>query len=141
MNSKNSLLRAPIILVATSMCVTLTQAQVVIAKWTFETSPPADLFDSATIGSIAADEGTGTALGSHASAATDWTTPSGNGSANSLSSNTWAVGDYCQFSLETTGYSSQGGLSPYQQQQRSCHPASPSSMPHSESPSLDTARN
>ena len=76
----------------------------IITQWTFETSPPGDLADSATIGGIAADSGTGTASGVHASAATDWTTPAGNGSANSLSSNNWSVGDYYQFSMATTGF-------------------------------------
>lgn len=74
-----------------------------LAKWTFETSPPADL-TAATIGGILADVGTGTASGVHASAATAWTTPVGNGSANSLSGNNWAVGDYFQFSISTLGY-------------------------------------
>jgi len=44
----------------------------------------------------------------HASAATDWTTPSGNGSTDSFSSNTWGVGDYYQFqsgSIGATGLS------------------------------------
>jgi hypothetical protein len=75
-----------------------------LAKWTFETSPPADLANSAIISGILADVGTGTASGVHASAATDWSTPVGNGSANSLSANEWAVGDYFQFSLSTLGY-------------------------------------
>jgi hypothetical protein len=79
-----------------------------IAQWTFEINTPADLPDSATIGGIAADFGVGTASGVHASAATDWTTPAGNGSANSLSANTWAVGDYFQFTLSTVGYSGIG---------------------------------
>lgn len=76
-----------------------------LAQWTFELNPPADLTDSASILGIAADVGTGTASALHASAATDWTTPAGNGSANSLSANTWAVGDYFQFSLSSVGYS------------------------------------
>ncbi len=75
-----------------------------IAKWTFETSPPADVTDSATIGGISADTGTGTASGVHASALADWSTPAGNGSANSLSANNWAVGDYYQFSFSTLGF-------------------------------------
>jgi len=48
------------------------------------------------------------ASGAHASAATDWTTPAGNGSDNSLSANTWAIGDYYQFTLSTVGYSGIG---------------------------------
>ena len=87
---------------------TLTSASAQIAVWTFETAPPADLLNSATIGGIAADFGLGTASGVHASAATDWTTPTGNGSANSLSANEWAVGDYFQFSVSTVGFQNIG---------------------------------
>ena len=74
-----------------------------VAFWTFETNPPADLSNSATIGGVAADTVkagvVATASGVHASANTDWTTPAGNGSANSLSANEWAAGDYFQFSM------------------------------------------
>lgn len=78
---------------------------VTVVQWDFEgsTTPP-DLTDSATSPSVAASLGTGTALGVHAGAATDWSTPAGNGSANSFSSNTWAVGDYYQFSFSTSGF-------------------------------------
>jgi hypothetical protein len=75
----------------------------IIAQWTFE-NPPTDLTDSVSIGGIIADVGTGVASGVHAGAATDWTTPSGNGSANSLSSNTWAVGDFYQFEVNTVNF-------------------------------------
>ena len=75
-----------------------------LAQWTFETSPPADITDNTTISGIAADTGTGTASGIHASSLTDWSTPTGNGSANSISANNWAIGDYYQFSTVTTGY-------------------------------------
>jgi hypothetical protein len=75
-----------------------------IAAWTFELNTPADATDSTTIGPILADTGVGTASGLHAGAATDWTTPSGNGSANSLAANTWAVGDYYQFQISTIGF-------------------------------------
>lgn len=77
-----------------------------LAKWTFEANTPADLNNSTTISSLLADEGTGTASGVHANAATDWTTPVGNGSANSLSANEWTVGDYFQFSVSTLGFDS-----------------------------------
>jgi Secretion system C-terminal sorting domain len=40
----------------------------------------------------------------HAGSATVYSTPGGNGSAKSLSCNTWAVGDYYQFRVATTGY-------------------------------------
>ena len=83
----------------------LSSAQTPIAQWTFEINTPADATDSPTISGIAADFGTGTASGVHAGALTDWSTPSGNGSANSLSVNTWAVGDYFQFRTSTVGFS------------------------------------
>ena len=75
-----------------------------IVQWTFEINTPANLPDSATIGPIAADVGSGEASGLHASATTDWTTPSGNGSSNSLSSNEWAVGDFYQFQLSSANF-------------------------------------
>src|SRR5688500_13417747 len=81
-----------------------TASAATLAQWTFELSPPADLANSTSISGIAADVGSGTALGLHASTNTDWSTPSGNGSTNSLSANTWEVGDYFQFTLSTSGY-------------------------------------
>ncbi len=42
--------------------------------------------------------------GVHASASTTWSSPTGNGSTNSFSSNNWAIGDYYQVSFATTGY-------------------------------------
>jgi hypothetical protein len=78
------------------------QADLIMGSWTFETSPPANVTGS-TIGGIVADVGTGTASGFHASAATVWSTPTGNGSIESLSSNTWAIGDYYQFETSTIG--------------------------------------
>ena len=91
------------VLVATSVAGSLF-GQVTLAKWTFEVNTPPDLANSTTITGIAADIGTGTASGIHASAATDWTTPVGNASSNSLSVNTWNSGDYFQFTTSTTGY-------------------------------------
>src|SRR5687767_12815178 len=62
----------------------------IVAQWTFEDpTTPADLSNATDITGINATTGTGTASGHHANAATDWSTPAGNGSANSLSSNTW----------------------------------------------------
>ncbi|HEY8899207.1 MAG TPA: hypothetical protein VIM61_02175 [Chthoniobacterales bacterium] len=77
----------------------------IISQWNFDPNPPADLTDSATITGIAASIGTGTASGVHASALTDWTTPAGNGTSDSLSATNWGVGDYFQFTLSTTGFS------------------------------------
>lgn len=90
---------------AVSALIVLPAQAVTIVQWDFEgsTTPP-DLANSTVSPSVSASLGTGTAIGVHADAATDWTTPAGNGSANSLSSNTWAVGDYYQFNFSTVGY-------------------------------------
>lgn len=71
----------------------------VLANWTFEVSIPT------TAGPHAAEGGVvgGSATGFHAGATT-YSNPSGNGSAESFSSNGWATGDYYQFSADTTGY-------------------------------------
>jgi hypothetical protein len=69
-----------------------------IASWTFETSQPA------TSGPFAAEIGSGSALGHHASGSAVYSSPAGNGSAHSFSSNTWSVGDYYQFSVSTLGF-------------------------------------
>ena len=89
---------------ATLLCaaqVTLlssSHAATVITQWTFETSIPA------TGGPHAAEVGTGSATGVHASGATVFSNPVGNGSLESFSANTWAVNDYFQFSMATTGF-------------------------------------
>ncbi len=76
----------------------------VLAQWTFETNTPADLNNSAAGPSVTAEVGTGTLQGVHANAGSDWTTPAGNGSANSYSVNTWELGDYTQFSTSALGF-------------------------------------
>lgn len=82
----------------------IASAQTTISQWTFETSPPADLTDSAIIFGIYPDIGNnGVLSGVHAGSATDWSTPAGNGSANSLSANNWAPGDYYQFQFGGSG--------------------------------------
>jgi PEP-CTERM motif len=53
-------------------------------------------------GGTPANIGTATAKGVHA-AATTMTTPVGNGSTQSYSTNVWSVGDYYQFQTSTTG--------------------------------------
>jgi MYXO-CTERM domain-containing protein len=54
----------------------------------------------------AGDVTAGTSLSAfHALAATTWSTPAGNGSQYSFSSNNWSVGDYYQISVSTTGFS------------------------------------
>ena len=73
-----------------------------ISQWTFETNPPADI-SSPTGPSVTADVGNGTATGAHTTGASNWTTPTGNGSANSLSVDNWNVNDYFSFTLSTVG--------------------------------------
>ena len=76
-----------------------------LSSWTLETNTPADVTNSATGPAVASEAGIfpGTLTGVHVSANSDWTTPSGNGSANSYSANEWAVNDYFQFSSSSSG--------------------------------------
>jgi hypothetical protein len=67
----------------------------ILANWTFETSQPT------TAGPISPEVGSGTAS---SSGVLNLNSPSGNGSAHSYSGNTWAVGDYFQFSVATIGF-------------------------------------
>jgi hypothetical protein len=86
------------------------QAPPVLAKWTFEgvTTTNTGTTPTFSVGSAQADLGvkaaTSNFTGLHASAATVWSNPAGNGSLKAVSSNTWGVNDYYQFSLSTTGY-------------------------------------
>jgi hypothetical protein len=76
----------------------------IVAQWTFEApTTPTPATDNTDIANINPASGTGIASGHHASAMTDWSTPSGNGSTFSLSSNNWAIGDYYQFQTSTLG--------------------------------------
>jgi predicted extracellular nuclease len=80
-------------------------ATTIIAQWTFE-SPNTPAAASAAIypNAIAPAVGSGNAGGVHTSASTAWSTPVGNGSAYSFSSNNWSVGNYYQFSTNTAGF-------------------------------------
>lgn len=81
-------------------------AATIISQWTFETDTPADQGNSSTSQIVGANNGNANdkAFGVHASGSTDWTTPAGSGSANSFSANTWAVGDYWQFEVDTRDF-------------------------------------
>lgn len=85
----------------------LAQADI-IASWSMPTAIPASTTGT-SFNYGAADAGaltTGSMLsGSHALAATTWSSPSGNGSTYSLSSNNWSVGDYYQIAVSTANYS------------------------------------
>jgi hypothetical protein len=81
------------------------QAATILSSWTFETNTPPD--STGAVGpSVASEAGAfpGTLQGTHASATSAWTTPAGNGTANSYSANGWAVGDYTQIVTSTLGY-------------------------------------
>jgi hypothetical protein len=83
---------------------TLSARADVIADWTFETSAPV------TAGPFAPESGTGALLSSDAASGKHvgtaaYSSPAGNGSAKSFSSNTWAVGDYYEFDVNTAGFS------------------------------------
>ncbi|HWB54022.1 MAG TPA: hypothetical protein VG722_07510 [Tepidisphaeraceae bacterium] len=81
--------------VAALLCASVSYGDT-IADWTFETSLPT------TAGPFAAEIGSGSASGHHAGTST-YSSPAGNGSSHSFSSNVWAVGDYYEFSVSTTG--------------------------------------
>ena len=82
-----------------------------LSSWGFEgaTTTNAGQVPSFSAGSGVADSGiltSGSAFTAfHTSASTVWSNPAGNGSAKSVSSNNWGIGDYYQFSFSTVGYS------------------------------------
>jgi hypothetical protein len=67
-----------------------------IANWTFETSIPT------TAGPLAPESGSGTGTSVHVTP-NSFSNPSGNGSAESWNSDSWAIGDYYQFQVSTAG--------------------------------------
>jgi MYXO-CTERM domain-containing protein len=78
-----------------------------VAGWSIPTSIPGSTTGSNyTYG--AANQGVqteGSSLsGFHASASTTWSSPAGNGSLYSFSSNNWSVGDYYQIAVSTSGF-------------------------------------
>jgi hypothetical protein len=80
-------------------------ATTIIVQWTFESpNTPAGATAAIYPNPIPPGVGSGSAGGVHASASTAWSTPAGNGSTYSFSSNYWSVGDYYQFSTSTTGF-------------------------------------
>jgi len=90
--------------------VTLSTARAdTIALWTFESSLPTGSPGAGVwLTNIAAEVGSGVASGFHTDAAS-YSNPSGNGSAESFSVNTWTtVGDLFQFAVSTVGYENVG---------------------------------
>lgn len=74
----------------------------IIAEWTFEVSIPVNAGPHQAEGGVYA--ATSFARGSHASSATVYSNPVGNGSLESFSANNWTIGDFYQFSTSTADY-------------------------------------
>ena len=84
----------------------------VIAGWTINTAlptgtdvpmQPSYVYGAAEEGVLAGSAST-SLFGVHANEITTWTSPAGNGSPRSFSSNRWAIGDYYQVDLSTSGF-------------------------------------
>ncbi|MFT3990892.1 MAG: PEP-CTERM sorting domain-containing protein [Luteolibacter sp.] len=88
-----------ILIIFASALAALHSRAAVLVQWTFENSRPA------ASGFHDAETGGGQASGSHASAATSYTSPIGNGSGYSFASNHWEAGDFYQFTFSTLGAS------------------------------------
>jgi hypothetical protein len=101
-NQKTKNLKFCAILSVLTLFAASSQAQ--IAKWTFETSQPANTPGAGIwVTNVSAEIGSGTASALHTGNAA-YTSPSGNGSAHSFSANTWATGDLYQFASSTVGF-------------------------------------
>jgi DNA/RNA endonuclease G (NUC1) len=80
----------------------------VLAQWTFENLTSGLPVTNSAFGTAYAEAGlqSGSAAltGLHASSATAYSTPSGNGSAKSISANNWATNDYYQIRFSSAGH-------------------------------------
>lgn len=101
--------------VATTMFTVSASQAAVLGNWAFEVNTPPDTTQSSTNPSgveyqpdsgVSPNSSFGAphVIGVHAAAATAWTTPAGNGSANSFNASNWAAGDHFLFHLSSTGY-------------------------------------
>lgn len=88
---------------AIAVWVSSVSGQTLISQFSFELATPPDSNGSSS-GPFSADHGPGSVSGVHAAAGTSFSTPIGNGSANSFSANSWAIGDYYQFTISTVGF-------------------------------------
>lgn len=84
------------------------RAQDTLTDWTFEGTAVSTALTATDFNYGPADLGVQTGgsdgAGHHAATNTVWSFPAGNGSLHAFSSNNWQVGDYWQFSLNTSGY-------------------------------------
>ena len=90
------------------MCLGGSARAATIADWNFETNNFATTHISTTSGTLAADGGgLGWAWGVHSLSCT-YSSPAGNGSPHSFSSNNWTQGDFYEFQISTTNYQGVG---------------------------------
>jgi len=92
---------------AVALAASSAASAAIVAGWSMPTAvPAATTGTSYTYGAAdTGDAAAGTSLsGFHALAATTWSSPAGNGSTFSLSSNNWSVGDYYQITVSTVGF-------------------------------------
>lgn len=75
-----------------------------VAIWTFESPNIPPTTTGTTISGLLPSLGSGTASGVHASSATTFSSPVGNGSAHCLSGDYTLAGDYWQFQVSTVGF-------------------------------------
>ena len=105
-------MKKPLLIFSAIVAASVSSASAqVLAQWTFETSTStnniigAGLSPASAQSGVNADIGTGTGSAFHATAATVWSIPAGNGNPHAWSANMWSVGDYFQFSTSTVGFS------------------------------------
>ena len=105
---KNTMIKSSLFAVGLVSLLASAASGAVIAGWSMTTAIAAATtgtnytYGAADLGALTS----GTSLsGYHALSATTWSSPGGNGSTYSLSSNNWSSGDYYQVSMATTGYS------------------------------------
>jgi len=96
-----------ILSLTTTMVVTSLQAQTAIAEWNF--SDFGANVTNTTFGPVAATAGVNSSgaflTGVHSNALSVWSSPVGNGNADSLSANNWIVGDFFQLQFSTLTFS------------------------------------
>ncbi len=100
-----------VVLAAAVAAASLVSAQAdILANWTFESAASTNSIigagdtPAASQSGVGADFGLGTASAGHASSASVWSIPAGNGSPHSWSANTWGVGDFFQFQVSSLGF-------------------------------------
>jgi hypothetical protein len=75
-----------------------------VVLWSFESPNVPPTVTSSSVTGLLPEFGAGSASGVHASTATAFSSPVGNGSAHSFNADRWVAGDYWQFHLSTIGF-------------------------------------